>query len=181
MGSSETSPTKLLKFTYVVALVALIISVVHHFLIEMLLHGDFWVQSSENDDFWTFLLADNSKPIEPNFIKLTYYCSAGYAEHFRSRSRFESRPPSGRFGHFRKQRLCVCGSHAAAMRRPCGDHAAAMRQSCGSHASTMRRPCGDHAATVRQPWFDMFLLSHTHTHSQTHRVMEILRICRTFN
>jgi len=60
MESSKTTPTILIKFTYVVDLVELVISLVLHFLVEMLLLGVIGVQSSKFTDFHHFSPLNNS-------------------------------------------------------------------------------------------------------------------------
>ena len=72
MGTSKTTHTILIKFTYVVVLVELVISLVHNFLIRVLLLGVIGVQNSKYYDFHQFSPLNNSVTVFSYGTKLTY-------------------------------------------------------------------------------------------------------------
>jgi len=72
MESSKTTPAILIKFTYVVVLVKLVIFLVHNFLIGALLLGVIGVQSSKFNDFHHFSPLNNSVTVCSYWTKLIY-------------------------------------------------------------------------------------------------------------
>ena len=82
MESSKTTPAILIKFTYVVVLVKLVIFLVHNFLIGALLLGVIGVQSSKFNDFHHFSPLNNSVTVFSYWTKLIISYSPQPDEHF---------------------------------------------------------------------------------------------------